>query len=215
MAPRTEHLLPLFPLPNVVFFPGVPLPLHIFEPRYRAMVADALEADRRIVMVLLKAGFEADYEGRPPIFPIGCSGVIVHSAKLEDGRFNIMLNGLERVRVVEENHDRAYRRAVVEALADPPLEAAEEKAVRELRRRLEQLAGLGDERPYPADSATAQLREMPDERFIYVLTHASDFDPLEKQAVLQAATLRERAEALVSLFHLREVAKPGYWSTLD
>ena len=75
MIPTT---LPLFPLPNVVLFPGVFLPLHVFEPRYRDMVADALSGDRVIGMTLLKPGWEANYEGRPPIFPVGCTGVMTH-----------------------------------------------------------------------------------------------------------------------------------------
>ena len=71
-----SDLLPLFPLPSVVLFPGVFLPLHIFEPRYREMVADALQADRLIGMVLLREGWNDDYEGRPPVYDVGCSGVI-------------------------------------------------------------------------------------------------------------------------------------------
>ncbi len=75
-------LLPLFPLPNVVLFPHMSLPLHIFEPRYRKMVLDALESHRTIGMVLLRPGFEADYEGRPPVFERGCAGRIVGSETL-------------------------------------------------------------------------------------------------------------------------------------
>ena len=80
-----SDLLPLFPLPNVVLFPNVFLPLHIFEPRYREMVADALRGDRLIGMVLLRPGWERDYEGRPPVYPIGCSGVITHVERLATG----------------------------------------------------------------------------------------------------------------------------------
>ena len=109
-------LLPLFPLPNVVLFPNVFLPLHIFEPRYREMVADALAGDRMIGMVLLRPGWERDYEGRPPVYPIGCSGVITHCERLADGRYNIVLRGIERFRIVREDHARSYRRAVVEPL---------------------------------------------------------------------------------------------------
>ena len=87
--------LPLFPLPNVVLFPGVLLPLHIFEPRYRAMTADVLASDRRIGIVLLRAGWKDDYEGRPPIHEVGTAGVIEHSARLDDGRYNIVLRGVE------------------------------------------------------------------------------------------------------------------------
>src|SRR5213596_3395375 len=85
-----SELLPLFPLPNVVLFPNVFLPLHIFEPRYREMVADALASDRLIGMVLLRPGWERDYEGRPPVYPIGCSGVITHAERLHDGRYDIV-----------------------------------------------------------------------------------------------------------------------------
>src|SRR5215213_7213388 len=111
MLPPT---IPLFPLPTVVLFPNVFLPLHIFEPRYREMVADALAGDRVIGMVLLRPGWETNYEGQPPVYPIGCSGVITHSERLADGRYNIVLRGVERFRIVEEDHGRSYRRAIVD-----------------------------------------------------------------------------------------------------
>ena len=100
MLPPT---IPLFPLPNVVLFPNVFLPLHIFEQRYRAMVSDALAGDRIIGMVLLRPGWEQDYEGRPPIYPVGCAGLITHAERLSDGRFNIVLQGLEKFRVLDED----------------------------------------------------------------------------------------------------------------
>lgn len=195
-------LLPLFPLPNVVLFPGVPLPLHIFEPRYRAMVADALERDRLIGMVLLKPGYEADYEGRPPIFPIGCRGVIVHSTKLDDGRYTIVLNGLERVRVVEEHHDRAYRRAVVDVLPDPAIGAVDRAAIRELRVRLEMSAGIGQ----MDDPAARRLVEMPDAEFLHAMASALDLEPVERQALLEQPSLRSRAQALADLLEMRRLA---------
>ena len=114
MLPAT---LPLFPLPNVVLFPNVFLPLHIFEPRYRAMVADALDGDRLIGMVLLRPGWEGDYEGRPPVFPIGCAGLISHHEQLPDGRYNIVLRGLEKFRVEREDDSRLYRLGEVEHAA--------------------------------------------------------------------------------------------------
>lgn len=191
-------LLPLFPLSNVVLFPGVPLPLHIFEPRYRAMVADALEGDRLIGMVLLKPGFEADYEGRPPIFPIGCRGVLVHSAKLDDGRYNIVLNGLERVRVVEENHERPYRRGIVDVLPDPPLDDNERLAMRELRQRLDAFTGVEDS----AEPAARRLMETPDTEFVHAMATALDLEPLEKQALLEQPTLPLRAHALLELLEM-------------
>ena len=101
MLPPT---IPLFPLPNVVLFPNVCLPLHIFEPRYREMVADALDGDRIIGMVLLRPGWEGEYEGRPPIYDVGCAGLITHAERTDDGRYNLVLRGLQKFKVQEEDH---------------------------------------------------------------------------------------------------------------
>src|SRR5436190_14980354 len=83
----------LFPLPNLVFFPQVVQPLHIFEPRYRQMTADALEGDRLIALVLPKPGYEADQSESPPVHPVACLGKIIADQKLEDGRYNLLLRG--------------------------------------------------------------------------------------------------------------------------
>ena len=80
--------IPVFPLPTTVFYPGTPLPLHIFEPRYRQMTADALEGSRVIGMVLLKSNWEDDYFGRPPVFSVGCIGTIEKATKHPDGKYN-------------------------------------------------------------------------------------------------------------------------------
>src|SRR5438445_4483396 len=92
----------LFPLPNLVLFPFVIQPLHIFEERYRRMTADALAGDRLIGMVLLRPGFEAEYAGRPAIHSVACLGRIVADKRLEDGRYNLLLRGLARVRIAAE-----------------------------------------------------------------------------------------------------------------
>src|SRR6266545_6172021 len=92
----------LFPLPNLVFFPHVMQPLHIFEPRYRQMTADALAGDRLIAMALLRPGWEPDYEKVPPIYPVVCLGRIVADQRLEDGRYRLLLRGLSRAGIVEE-----------------------------------------------------------------------------------------------------------------
>src|SRR3954462_5838369 len=126
-------LLPLFPLPNVVLFPNVFLPLHVFEPRYREMVADALGSDRMIGMVLLRPGWEADYEGRPPVYPVGCAGVITHAECLADGRFNIVLRGMEKFRIASEDTGELYRVAHVIAVPEPPADSVRD-AMREERR---------------------------------------------------------------------------------
>src|SRR5438874_1064975 len=89
-APTADTLpsvIPIFPLEETMLFPGVSRPLYIFEPRYRAMEADALKGDRIIGMTMLKPGYEANYQGRPPIYPIGCAGVITDFEELSGGRF--------------------------------------------------------------------------------------------------------------------------------
>jgi hypothetical protein len=95
-------LIPVFPLPDVVLFPGVFLPLHIFEPRYREMVKDSLAGDRLIGISLLRPGWDHDAEGRPAIYPVGCVGLISHVEETEDGRYNLVLRGVEKFRVVRE-----------------------------------------------------------------------------------------------------------------
>ena len=89
--------IPLFPLPNLVFFPKTYLPLHVFEPRYRQMVADAAAGGQCIGMALLKEGWEEQYDGNPPIFSIGCVGRLASVQALPDGRSNILLQGLEQI----------------------------------------------------------------------------------------------------------------------
>src|SRR5688572_10373064 len=130
--------IPIFPLPNVVLFPNVFLPLHIFEPRYRAMVSDALGDDRIIGMVLLQPGYESDYEGRPPVFAVGCAGLMTHAEPLGDGRFNIVLRGLERFRIDGEEEGKPYRIAQVKALPEP----TPEEHRPELRRHRQRLEAL-------------------------------------------------------------------------
>src|SRR3954469_7856241 len=135
MLPPT---IPIFPLPNVVLFPNVFLPLHIFEPRYRQMVDDALKGDRILGMVLLRPGWEGNYEGRPPVYPIGCAGVITHAERLPDGRFNIVLRGMEKFRVAGEDTAQLYRIAHVDSAPEPPAESFRNE-MRGERRRLEAL----------------------------------------------------------------------------
>ena len=92
----------LFPLPNLAMFPYGLQPLHVFEPRYRALVEEALKTDRLIAMVLLKPGWESDYEGRPPTYPVGCLGRIASHQRLDDGRSNLLLVGLRRIALQRE-----------------------------------------------------------------------------------------------------------------
>jgi Lon protease-like protein len=193
-----SDLLPIFPLPNVVLFPNVFLPLHIFEPRYREMTADALAADHMIGMVLLRPGWERDYEGRPSIYKVGCSGLITHVERLADGRFNIVLRGLDRIRILHENHDRAYRQAVVESLPDEPLATEDRRVIHESRAKLESMLA--------ADPRIGEAKippEMPDQDLINALAQYLDLEPIEKQALLEQPCLRTRAASLVELLEMK------------
>jgi len=209
-------LLPLFPLPNVVLFPNVFLPLHIFEPRYREMVSDALAGDRMIGMTLLKAGRKRDHGGRPPVYPIGSSGLIAHVEHLSDGRYNIVLRGIERFRIVEEDSSVAYRRAIVESLPERRLEADDRSVLQRCRARLESLVApalrasmlSGRQTLSRGDTAIgveADLRAaaMGDEDLINALAQYLDLDPLEKQALLEHDCIRSRAESLVELLEMK------------
>ncbi len=109
----------LFPLPNLVMFPFVVQPLHIFEPRYRQMLADTLADDRLLAMVLLAPGWEENYHLRPRIHPVACLGKVFKEERLPDGRYNLLLHGLRRVRIRHElKTDKLYRSAEVEVLRD-------------------------------------------------------------------------------------------------
>jgi Lon protease-like protein len=195
-----SDLLPLFPLPNVVLFPNVFLPLHIFEARYREMVADAIAGDRMIGMVLLRPGWEHDYEGRPPVYAIGSSGVITHFERLADGRYNIILRGLERFRILEEDAALTYRRAMVERLADGGLDANDRIVIRRLRAKLEALLAPAVAK---AGADVINASAMGDEDLINALAQYLDLEPLEKQALLERNCLRSRAESLVELLEMK------------
>jgi uncharacterized protein len=195
--------LPLFPLPTVVLFPNVFLPLHIFEPRYRQMVADALNGDRMIGMVLLKPGFEAEYEGQPAVYDVGCSGLITHVERLPDGRFNIVLRGLEKFRLLEEEEPAAvtggYRRGLVSLLGDP-LADEDRDALQSERGRLEallrpSLERMGGESPLP--------QAMPDDDLVNALAQYLEFEPIEKQALLEREGPLARCRAMIELLEMK------------
>jgi Lon protease-like protein len=200
----SSDLLPLFPLPNVVLFPNVCLPLHIFEPRYREMVADALKSDRMIGMVLLRPGWQQDYDGRPPVYPVGCSGLITHAERLDDGRYNIVLRGVERFRIIEEDDRLSYRRAHVELLPETACCAEDRTSLRNQRAKLDALLQPIMERSLADISGEGRIPStMPDEDLINALAQYLALDPLEKQALLEQRSLRSRAESLVELLEMK------------
>jgi hypothetical protein len=201
-----SDLLPIFPLPNVVLFPNVFLPLHIFEARYRAMVADAVASDRLIGMVLLQPGWERNYEGRPPVYAIGCSGLMTHVERLSDGRYNIVLRGVERFRIVREDHERSYRRAAIEPLMERALAPDDRASLRNQRAKLEALLAptlrqVQGEAKTGVDPQVAA--NMSDEDLVNALAQYLDLEALEKQALLEHDSLPRRAGALVELLEMK------------
>jgi len=202
MLPPT---IPLFPLPNAVLFPNVFMPLHIFETRYRAMVADTLDGDRIIGMVLLKPGFEKDYGGRPPVYPVGCAGVVTHSEPLADGRYNIVLRGIEKFRITGEEDSRPYRLGRVEPIAEPILEA-DRMLLRQSRQRLEALLAAAIERggrdpKFPPAVA--------DEDLVNALAQYLALEPLERQALLERNGILARCRALIELLEIKTLTPRG------
>ena len=206
MLPPT---IPIFPLPNVVLFPNVFLPLHIFESRYRAMVSEALDEDRIIGMALLRPGWESEYDGRPAIYEVGCAGLITHAERLSDGRFNIVLQGLEKFRVIDEDEDerRPYRLAHVASISESMTERDKEE-MRAERKRLESLlvpqpSGRSAEPKVPAS--------MSDEDLVNALAQYLELEPVEKQALLERDGLLSRCRSLIELLEMKVIVARHKW----
>jgi len=189
----------LFPLPNLVLFPHVMQPLRVFEPRYRELLEDALDDDRLIAMAVLAPGWESDYEGRPPLYPIACLGEITTSHRLEDGTYNVLLLGLQRVRLVRELRPaRSFREAEVELCEDysPPSRAVTRAT---LRRRLRgALVGILPSLPEAQEqldqllSTDVSLGVLTD-----VISYMLDLDLRDKEALLAQMDVHRRAELLL------------------
>jgi hypothetical protein len=189
-------VIPLFPLPDAVLFPKMPLPLHVFEPRYRKMVADVLKGHRTIGMVLLRPGWEAAYEGRPDVFPVGCAGRLEQCDPLADGRFNIVLRGVARFRVLQEHGGEPYRLASVRPLAD----VAGDKDVLEPRRK-RALEALGRAPDGPALLVTQA--EIPDDVFVNALSQSIPLTPIERQSLLDCDRIEERYDRLIEILEFK------------
>jgi Lon protease-like protein len=194
--------IPLFPLPEVVLFPGVSRPLLIFEPRYREMVADVLKGNRIIGMVLLRPGFEKDYEGRPPIHEIGCAGEIQEYEQLPDGRYVILLRGLTTFRVVSEDQRKPYRLARVEVVPEL-LKDEELGALSALRERLAKLLytvlPLGVDPPDPG---------LDDTEFVNITAQNLRMPEADRQDLLQRNNVLSRARALVERLEPADKLRP-------
>ena len=190
--------IPLFPLPETSLFPGVSRPFLIYEPRYREMIADALKGDKIIGMVRLRPGFEKDYEGRPPIYGVGCAGTIEKYEQLPDGRYVILLRGLTTFRVVSEGGAppgarKPYRVARVETV--PELLKDEDRVtLSALRNRIDRLLitvlPLGVDPPDPS---------LEDEELVNLVAQNLGMPESARQDLLEQNSVIERARALADL----------------
>jgi Lon protease-like protein len=190
-----EHLpqtVPLFPLPNAVLFPGVPLPLHVFEPRYREMVREVERREERLIgMVLLRGDWRREYYGAPSVFPIGCAGRMVSVEPLADGRYNILLHGVREFAIISERRDRSFREAEVQWRPGP-----HDGLPAELRTRMHALMHRFLEDREPKLVRLLNDGSLTDELLINFLCYALDFSPMEKQALLEAPALGDRGRRL-------------------
>ena len=196
--------VPLFPLPGAILFPRSQIPLHIFEPRYREMVRDVIDGPGRIAMI---QPLRFDDDNAAPLYGVGCVGEVVGVEELDDGRYNIVLLGANRFRLVREAElDAPYRCADVdiEEFDDsepPPLASVQRAEVEREARRLGDALGLAVDW-----SAVAQLD---DEMLVNAIAQVAPFDIGAKQALLEQATLDGRADLLVQLMQFHRAAVTG------
>ena len=193
-------IVPIFPLPTVVFFPHTYLPLHIFEPHYREMVQEASGNAQCIGMALLKDGWEDQYDEAPPIYSIGCVGRIISSHKLSDGRYNIVLQGLYRCTYEEQTVITNYRQAKI----TPHRPEASLSLTSDVRRHLEMTA-----QEYLTSKKANELCEiissttLTDPILVHNLSAGLDLSPLEKQFLLESHNLAQQARRLIDLIRFK------------
>ena len=203
---QTGITIPVFPLPTTVFYPGTSLPLHIFEPRYREMTADALEGKRTIGMVLLKPNWEEDYFDKPQIFSAGCVGDIQKVIKHPDGKYNFTLMGLRRFRIIKEEEGKPYRQAKIELLEekneqdifeDRPNECRE-KLIENFRKFIGLIPEGNSKKKEPDWNLGTKLSEFVD-RFAYQLDLSLEL----KQSFLEEQDVLKRADFLNSFLKMK------------
>ena len=190
LAHESEFLLPLFPLPNLVFFPETRLPLHVFEPRYRQLVADVIARDQRFGIVLLRPGWESDYFGAPPVYACGTMGRIEQTVPLDDGRYNIVVSGEMRFRIVSEVSREPYRTARV--VAHPQIDGDATAAYAQRT----WLSDLSQHylRYLPEQGGVPEIQSAGLEALTNALIMSLSLDIAEKQRLLEMDDVTARAE---------------------
>ena len=203
---QTGMTIPIFPLPTTVFYPGTPLPLHIFEPRYRQMTTDALETKRLIGMILLKPDWQENYFGKPQLYSIGCVGNIEKEVKFPDGKYNFTLIGLRRFRICHEKEGKLYRQAKIDLLEEKSdqiiMEGKPNKCREELIESFRQFISFipegNPQKKEPNWNLGNKLSEFVD-RFAYQL----DLSLEQKQNFLEEQDVLKRAKFLHSFLKMK------------
>jgi Lon protease-like protein len=192
--------VPLFPLPNVVLLPRAVLPLHIFEDRYRLMMADTLVETQQIAMALLKPGWETHYHGRPEVEPVVCVGRILQHERLADGRYNLLLQGVARATIARHHDDGSYRRADLELLAQSDVLEID---LADQRRRLRQL--FTDRRVTLSDLAIHLEKlfdsSVPTPDLADILAFSLLTNIQQKQSLLAEPDVLKRVERTIAFMH--------------
>jgi Lon protease-like protein len=192
--------LSIFPLGGAILFPGLQLPLHVFEPRYRALVGSALAKDRRIAMIQPQGSGEG-----APLFEMGCVGRIGEVEALEDGRYNIVLEGEARFRLVREMEvTTPFRQVEGELIADPDIEALSAIERASFEREAREFA---DRQGYAID--WDEVAQLDDQALINGVSQIAPFDAAAKQALLEAPDIATRCELLVQLMQFFGRSDPG------
>ena len=197
----------LFPLPNLVFFPQAVQPLHIFEPRYRQMTADALAGDRLIALVQPRPGWEPNYAGSPALYSVACLGMIVADQKLDDGRYNILLRGLSRIEIDHEiPHGKLYRKAKVELLAEVPV--PDGRIDSRLRRKLAKLMPEWFKKQPKLIKELRKLlkKDVPLGAICDILAFTMELDAEFKQTLLEELEVEARVHRLIEHLDIQHAA---------
>jgi len=197
---------PLFPIAGAILFPRSQLPLHVFEPRYREMVRDSIDGDGHIAIVQPQL-VEVEDDHRQPLYAVGCVGEIVALEELEDGRYNVVLNGSHRFRLMHEvDLETPYRVGDLDVGAfddrePPPLPMAQRAEVEREAKRLGDALGLAVD--------WSAVSRLDDELLVNAIAQVAPFDVSAKQALLEAESLLSRADLLVQLMQFLRLSQGG------
>lgn len=201
---KLQNPIFLFPLPSTVFYPSTLLPLHVFEPRYRQMVIDALESHRLIGMVLLRPGWEENYFDKPVVATVGCAGKIETTQSLPDGKFNIILKGLSRFRIVREAGSKPYRLAEVDFLSEVNDESVDFSENLYAKKLFDYYEKYMDLLPAEHQSKKIELKNCQWlSSMVDQIAYQFDFKSEDKQTLLEELDVRKRVETLMSMVELK------------